>query len=492
MCKTGRLAVDTSLKIFYTAITIAQSIIKQSEVPVDNHIHQIWNEALNVIQEDVSVTKISFTTWFASLEPLAYIDGIFYVKVSDSFTLSILSGRYQSLVDNALHMVIGQPTKVKFITDESDIPQHSPKKEEEKDNQTDHQSQNNNSRSLENSYRNNLNPKYSFDKFVIGENNRFAHAACVAVSEAPSERYNPLFIYGGVGLGKTHLMQAIGNYILEYTPGKKVVYISCETFINEFIEAIQNKDNNAFRNRYRSVDILLIDDIQFLAGKDGTQEEFFHTFNALHEENKQIVISSDRPPKEIPNLAERLRSRFEMGLITDISAPNFETRMAILRKKAEAEPEYIPDEVLSFIADHIHSNIRELEGALTTVIAYSKLHGNKLTLDVAKEALHDLFTTKQHEINADYIKEITAKYFNVTIAEINGKKRTKNITLPRQVAMYLCREMTNMSLPKIGEEFGGRDHSTVIHACSRISDNIEQSADFKNLVVRIQNEIQGS
>ncbi len=460
---------------------------------MDNHIHQIWNETLNVIQEDVSVTKISFTTWFAGLEPLALADGIFYVKVSDSFTLSILSGRYQSLIDNALHMVSGQPTKVKFVLNESDVPQNSSKTVNKKDIQSDNnQSHQTDSQAAEITYRNNLNPKYSFDKFVIGENNRFAHAACVAVSEAPSERYNPLFIYGGVGLGKTHLMQAIGNYILEYTPNKKVVYISCETFINEFIEAIQNKDNNAFRNRYRSVDILLIDDIQFLAGKDGTQEEFFHTFNALHEENKQIVISSDRPPKEIPNLAERLRSRFEMGLITDISAPNFETRMAILRKKAEAEPEYIPDEVLSFIADHIHSNIRELEGALTTVIAYSKLHGNKLTLDVAREALRDLFTTKQHEINADYIKEITAKYFNVTVAEINGKKRTKNITLPRQVAMYLCREMTNMSLPKIGEEFGGRDHSTVIHACSRISDNIEQSADFKNLVVRIQNEIQGS
>ena len=347
---------------------------KQSEVPVDNHIHQIWNETLNVIQEDVSVTKISFTTWFAGLEPLAFVDGIFYVKVSDGFTLSILSGRYQSLVDNALLMVNGQPAKVKFVLDASDIPLNPQKKKTEKTDQTDNQPQQNSSSGAEISYRNNLNPKYSFDKFVIGENNRFAHAACVAVSEAPSERYNPLFIYGGVGLGKTHLMQAIGNYILEYTPGKKVVYISCETFINEFIEAIQNKDNNAFRNRYRSVDILLIDDIQFLAGKDGTQEEFFHTFNALHEENKQIVISSDRPPKEIPNLAERLRSRFEMGLITDISAPNFETRMAILRKKAEAEPEYIPDEVLSFIADHIHSNIRELEGALTTVIAYSKLH----------------------------------------------------------------------------------------------------------------------
>ncbi len=458
---------------------------------MDKNIHHIWEETLNVIREDVSVTKISFTTWFASLEPLDMIDRVLYVKVSDGFTLSILSGRYQSLVDNALLMVTGQASQVKFVLSASEIPNHTQSKEDAPSHQ-ENTAQQDNSATPDLPYRNNLNPKYSFDKFVIGENNRFAHAACVAVSEAPSERYNPLFIYGGVGLGKTHLMQAIGNYILEYTPGKKVVYISCETFINEFIEAIQNKDNNAFRNRYRSVDILLIDDIQFLAGKDGTQEEFFHTFNALHEENKQIVISSDRPPKEIPNLAERLRSRFEMGLITDISAPNFETRMAILRKKAEAGPEYIPDDVLSFIADHIHSNIRELEGALTTVIAYSKLHGDKLTLDVAKEALHDLFTTKQHEINADYIKEITAKYFNVTVAEINGKKRTKNITLPRQVAMYLCREMTNMSLPKIGEEFGGRDHSTVIHACSRISDNIEKSGDFKNLVIRIQNEIQGS
>ena len=241
------------------------------------------------------------------------------------------------------------------------------------------------------------------------------------------------------------------------------------------------------------MDILLIDDIQFLAGKDGTQEEFFHTFNALHEENKQIVISSDRPPKEIPKLEERLRSRFEMGLITDISAPNFETRIAILRKKAESYKEEIPNDVLSFIADSIHSNIRELEGALTTVVAYSKLHGEPICLETAKDALKDIFKAKENiVINSTYIKEMTAKYFNVTIEDIDSKKRTKAISLPRQVAMYLTRDLTDLSLPKIGEEFGGRDHSTVIHACQKINEEMEANTDFKNLIIRIQKEITGN
>lgn len=448
---------------------------------MENSIEKIWNEALEIMQDEIP--EVSFKTWFSELKPIQFTNDIFYIQVYDSFNKAIIDSRYKTLTSTTLSYLIKKEIKVVFVLDEDDIPQD----DQEVPQPTPH-----NEEKIIAAYKSsNMNPKYTFDKFVIGENNRFAHAACVAVSEAPSERYNPLFIYGGVGLGKTHLMQAIGNYILTYTPDKKVVYTSCETFTNEFIEAIQNKNNYAFRNRYRNVDILLIDDIQFLAGKDGTQEEFFHTFNALHDENKQIVISSDRPPREIPNLAERLRSRFEMGLTTDISTPNFETRMAILRKKAESYPEDIPDEVMSFIADNIHSNIRELEGALTTVVAYSKLHGKIITLQFAQDALKDLFVSKKHTINSDYIKEVTAKYFNTTIEEMNSKKRTKSITTPRQVAMYLCREMTSLSLPKIGEEFGGRDHSTVIHAYQKITENIEKNTDFKNLIVRISNEIKG-
>jgi chromosomal replication initiator protein len=453
------------------------------EAYVDDSLNTLWQQALELIAEQL--TEVSFRTWFPSIKPILYQDNFVYLLVENSFNQAVMRERYETVTNTVLSFLTkNDQIKTVFILSEDDIPKEpipaaSPPQQEEKP-------------SVKSGHtRTVINPKYTFERFVIGENNRFAHAACVAVSEAPSERYNPLFIYGGVGLGKTHLMQAIGNYILTYTPDKKVIYVSCETFTNEFIDAIRNKNNLSFRNRYRNVDILLIDDIQFLSGKEGTQEEFFHTFNALHDENKQIVISSDRPPREIPKLAERLRSRFEMGLITDISAPNFETRMAILRKKAESNAEDIPDDVMSFIADNIHSNIRELEGALTTVVAYSKLHGETISLDFAREALADLFVSRQHDINADYIKEVTAKYFNTTIEDMNGKKRTKAITTPRQVAMYLCREMTNMSLPAIGEAFGGRDHSTVIHAYQKISENIDANTDFKNLVLRIQSDIQG-
>ncbi|MEG0373648.1 MAG: chromosomal replication initiator protein DnaA, partial [Enterococcus sp.] len=304
-----------------------------------------------LVLDDEEITELSYNTWFIHTKPLKFINGTFYLISDNDFERGMLENRYKGLITNAISQIMEQECMVQIVLSENELPEeagyktNSPVKAEERNG-------------------GNMNPKYTFEKFVIGENNRFAHAACVAVSEAPSERYNPLFIYGGVGLGKTHLMQAIGNYILSYASGKKVVYVSCEKFTNEFIDAIQNKNNLDFRNKYRNVDILLIDDIQFLAGKDGTQEEFFHTFNALHEENKQIVISSDRPPKEIPKLEDRLRSRFEMGLITDISAPNFETRIAILRKKAESYNEDIPNDVLSFIDDNIHSNIRELEVAL--------------------------------------------------------------------------------------------------------------------------------
>ncbi|MEG0074452.1 MAG: chromosomal replication initiator protein DnaA [Eubacterium sp.] len=446
---------------------------------MDDSIAKIWENTLSIIKEEIP--ELSYKTWFSHTKPLKFINGTFYIISDNDFERGMLETRYKGLLTNAISQMMDQKCMVQIVLSADELPE------------TVNNNQVNTSVRFDDRSGVNMNPKYTFEKFVIGENNRFAHAACVAVSESPSERYNPLFIYGGVGLGKTHLMQAIGNYILSYAPTKKVVYVSCEKFTNEFIDAIQNKNNLDFRNKYRNVDILLIDDIQFLAGKDGTQEEFFHTFNSLHEENKQIVISSDRPPKEIPKLEDRLRSRFEMGLITDISAPNFETRIAILRKKAESYKEDIPNDVLSFIADSIHSNIRELEGALTTVCAYSKLHGEEISLQSAHDALKDIFKAKDNiVIDSTYIKEMTAKYFNVTIDDINSKKRTKAISLPRQVAMYITRDLTDMSLPKIGEEFGGRDHSTVIHACQKIAEEMEVNTDFKNLILRIQREINGN
>ena len=300
-----------------------------------------------------------------------------------------------------------------------------------------------------------LNPKYTFNTFVIGNSNRFAHAASLAVAEAPAKSYNPLFIYGGVGLGKTHLMHAIGHYILSQNPKSKVLYVTSEKFTNELINSIQTNKNVEFRNRYRNVDVLLIDDIQFIAGKESTQEEFFHTFNALHEANKQIIMSSDRPPKEIPTLEDRLRSRFEWGLITDIQPPDLETRIAILKKKADMENLEVDNEVLAFIAKRIESNIRELEGALTRIVAYSSLTNSNLDVAVADEALKDIiFNHRPKKITPELIQNVTADYYQLKVEDLKSKKRNRPIAYPRQVAMYLCRELTDLSLPKIGDLFG--------------------------------------
>ena len=338
--------------------------------------------------------------------------------------------------------------------------------------------------------KNMLNPKYTFDTFVIGSGNRFAHAASLAVAEAPAKAYNPLFIYGGVGLGKTHLMHAIGHYVLEHNPSVKVVYLSSEKFTNEFINSIRDNRPDDFRNKYRNVDVLLIDDIQFLAGKESTQEEFFHTFNALHEENKQIVISSDRPPKEIPTLEDRLRSRFEWGLITDITPPDLETRIAILRKKAKAEGLDIPNEVMLYIANQIDTNIRELEGALIRVVAYSSLENKDITADLAAEALKSIIpSTKPKVITVHDIQKVVGEHYGVKLEDFAAKKRTKSIAFPRQIAMYLSRELTDLSLPKIGEEFGGRDHTTVIHAHDKISKMIQTDTQFQREIQELQEKL---
>ena len=383
-----------------------------------------------------------------------------------------------NLIKNAVQQITNENFEIQFIIPGEEVPinigQTSP-------------IENN-----DNTMRGLLNPKYTFDTFVIGNSNRFAHAASLAVAEAPAQAYNPLFIYGGVGLGKTHLMHAIGHYILNQNPKSKVVYVSSEKFTNELINSIRDDRNDEFRNRYRNVDVLLIDDIQFIAGKERTQEEFFHTFNALHESNKQIILSSDRPPKEIPTLEDRLRSRFEWGLIADIQPPDLETRIAILKKKAKVENLNVENDVMLYIATKIQSNIRELEGALIRIVAYSSLTNKKVTVELAEEALKDIISSTQpKEITVDLIKEVVSKNFNIKMEDFSSKKRTRAIAYPRQVAMFLCRDLTDLSLPKIGDEFGGRDHTTVIHACDKISDDIESDPNFKRKMDNVIKEIKG-
>ena len=327
-----------------------------------------------------------------------------------------------------------------------------------------------------------LNPRYTFDTFIVGPSNQFAHAACRAVAEAPSRSYNPLFIYGGVGLGKTHLMHAIGHYVVQHNPGLTLTYISSERFMNEMINAVRFDRVLEFRSRYRSVDVLLVDDIQFVSGKEGTQTEFFHTFNALHDAQKQIVISSDRPPHEIPALEERLRSRFEWGLIADIQPPDLETKTAILKKKAENEAVPLPDNVAMYIASRIKSNIRELEGSLIRLLAYASLTGRPLTIELAQEVLRNVLDHDDRAVTIEQIQKFVAEYYQLKLHDLKSRNNSKSVAMPRQIAMYLCKMLTHASLPEIGRSFGGKHHSTVIHSIKKVEDLRKSSTDFNNLV----------
>ena len=327
-----------------------------------------------------------------------------------------------------------------------------------------------------------LNPRYTFDRFIVGPSNQFAHAACRAVAEAPSRSYNPLFIYGGVGLGKTHLMHAIGHYVLQHHPRLKLTYISSERFMNEMINAVRYDRILDFRDRYRTVDVLLVDDIQFVSGKEGTQNEFFHTFNALHDAQKQIVISSDRPPHDIPALEERLRSRFEWGLIADIQPPDIETRIAILKKKAETEAVPLPDGVAMYMANRIKSNIRELEGSLIRLIAYASLTGRGLTLELAQEVLRHVIEHEEKAVTIEQIQKFVAEYYQLKLAELKSRNNSKSVAMPRQVAMYLCKQLTNASLPEIGRSFGGKHHSTVIHSIKKVEEMRSNDPTFSSQI----------
>jgi chromosomal replication initiator protein len=441
------------------------------------NIADLWNAALANIEKKIS--KPSFDTWLKSTKAHSLQGDLLIITAPNEFARDWLEERYSELISRILAEITGEELAVKFI-----IPQNQ--KEEDLDFPTPQKKQKQEEETVE-LPQNVLNRKYTFDTFVIGSGNRFAHAASLAVAEAPAKAYNPLFIYGGVGLGKTHLMHAIGHYVLDHNPSAKVVYLSSEKFTNEFINSIRDNKAIEFRNKYRNVDVLLIDDIQFLAGKESTQEEFFHTFNTLHEESKQIIISSDRPPREIPTLEDRLRSRFEWGLITDITPPDLETRIAILRKKAKAEGLDIPNEVMLYIANQIDSNIRELEGALIRVVAYSSLINKDINADLAAEALKDIIpSSKPRVVTILDIQKVVGQHYSIKLEDFKAKKRTKSVAFPRQIAMFLSRELTDYSLPKIGEEFGGRDHTTVIHAHEKISKLLQTDSQLEKQLKEIK------
>ncbi len=452
-----------------------------------------WRDILSEINENV--TDVSYRTWFAPLVPLEVDEdaGVFYAASSSDFLIEVLKNRYISIFERAVESVYNKKFKVviknkteeeieSFIKGNTGQTPNTQQKQEEEEFREEYF----------------LNPRYNFNTFVVGSNNNYAHAVALAVAESPAVVYNPLFIYGGSGLGKTHLMHAIGHYILEHNPSSKVLYVSSEMFTSELIKAIQDKKNynskmRAFKNKYRNVDVLLIDDIQFIEGKESTQAEFFHTFNTLYEFEKQIVISSDRHPSKLTDLDERLRSRFQWNIIADIQPPDFETRVAILRNKAELEKVPIDDDmldVINLIAEKVKFNIRELESALTRIISYSKIFNEKITVKFARKNLNDIFSTSDFNITCESIKKEVCKKYNIKIADIESAKRKREFSHPRQVAMYLCRELTDSSLPKIGEYFGGRDHTTVLHAYDKISSEIKTDPLLAEEIRRLKEDIQ--
>ena len=440
---------------------------------------ELLNQAKELLKEEV--TQIAFQTWFSSLEIAEMNDNHIVLKTTSEYACELLQTRYADLVLNTFKFITNKEWTFSVIYEEnnqtvdegsiiSNTGSNTQDTEMEISNKT-------------------LNPKYTFETFVVGNNNRFAHAAAIAVGDKPGESYNPLFLYGGVGLGKTHLMHAIGNRILQNNKSAKILYVTSEKFTNQLINAIKDNKNEVFRNRYRTIDVLLIDDIQFIAGKERVQEEFFHTFNALYEDKKQIIISSDKPPREIQFLEDRLKSRFEWGLLADISCPDYETRLAILRKKAQEEKILVDDTILANIANKIDSNIRELEGVFNKIIATASLTHAPITIELAENTINEFKAASEKVLSSDFVKETVAKYFNINKDDLASNKRSNEIAFPRQIAMYLCREVANMSYPKIGEDFGNRDHSTVMHACKKIEKEVKEKNNTKLIVESVKNII---
>jgi len=450
----------------------------------------VWEKTLSYLQGRVN--EQTFTAWFKPITPL-YIDGTgINLGVPNEFFKEWVSERYADLIMSCLTIAAGEKIQLVFTAiGEKESVDKKTKAEPQKSKPgilssifpryaKDHQP-----RQI------GLNPKYTFEAFVVGPNNRFAHAASLAISESPAKTYNPLFIHGGVGLGKTHLMHAIGNFVSSKSPKTKILYISSEEFTNQLISAIQTRTTVEFRKKYRNVDVLLIDDIHFIAGKEATQEEFFHTFNTLYDAHKQIIMSSDRSPKEIPTLEERLVSRFGWGLVTDVQLPDFETRIAILKKKSERETVPVPNDVLYFLGDNIKTNIRELEGALIRVVAYAKLTGKNMSVDAARETLKGMITEGKKNINVALIQKKVAEFFDISFQDMKTKKRTQTIVHPRQIAMYLCRGLTSLSLPEIGAYFGGRDHTTIIHACNKIEKELKSKENIRKAIDQLTHSIKG-
>ena len=443
---------------------------------MQNELNDLLTKAKELLKEET--TKISYETWIKILEIQSEDNDHIVLLTSTDFQKNIVSSKYLDLLTNTFNYLTNKDCSVSIVSRE----------ELETASNNSDLSDTTKIEAPINYVTTNLNPKYTFSTFVVGNNNRFAHAAALAVAEAPASSYNPLFIYGGVGLGKTHLMHAIGNEILRNNKNSKILYVTSEAFTNELINAIKDNTNDQFRNKYRGIDILLIDDIQFIAGKERIQEEFFHTFNTLYESGKQVILSSDKPPKDIPLLEDRLKSRFEWGIIADISNPDYETRLAILRKKAQIDNIIIDDEILSAIATRIDSNIRELEGTLNKLIATASLTSNRqITMEMAEKAINDIVSQQEKVISATYIQETVGKYFNINPKDLQGSKRSNDITFPRQIAMYLCRNVANMSLPQIGKDFGKRDHTTVMHACNKIEKEIKTNSNTKLIVESVKN-----
>jgi chromosomal replication initiator protein len=436
------------------------------EKPIELTADSVWNDISGRLRE--ALNENTFSTWFAEVEAVSITDGEFVLSVPNDFTREWIEGHFLGLIEAALAEIAGVRAIRLQIAEQLPKPLQAEPKLHERPTQP----------GLS------INAKYTFDSFVIGSSNRFAHAAALAVAEAPAQAYNPLFIYGGTGLGKTHLLQAVSQYVGEHAGDLSVRYVTSETFMNDFINSLRDKRIEGFKQRYRTYDLLLVDDVQFFEHKERIQEEFFHTFNSLYESGSQIVMSSDRPPRDIATLEERLRSRFEWGLITDIQPPDLETRIAILRKRVKTDNINVPDsQVLTFIASRVSTNIRELEGALTRVVAFCSLTGRPMNEELAQDVLKDVFPQGDlPQVTIERIQEITSERFGLSLDELCGDRRSQNIVYPRQVAMYLSRELTDSSLPKIGKQFGGRDHTTVIHATSKIARMIREDRSVYNLV----------
>ncbi len=440
-----------------------------------------WEEILRTVKEEHELTDVSFNTWLKPLSVYNIENSKLYILVPSEhqMALNYISKKYALPIRVAIAEITGEDYEIEFILQE----------------QTDKVKnfRNKTPNFMTDSENTNLNPNYTFDTFVVGKNNKFAHAASLAVSESPGEVYNPLYIYGGPGLGKTHLMQSIGHFILQQKPGKKVLYVTSEEFTNEVIDSIRNGNASAMtklREKYRTVDVLLIDDVQFIIGKESTQEEFFHTFNVLHSAGKQIILSSDKPPKEMETLEERIRSRFEWGLLADVGYPDYETRMAILRRKEEMDGFMLDDEILDYIATNIKSNIRELEGALNKLLAFSNLEHTEITMDVAVQELQNIISPdKPREITPQLVIEIVAEHFNISTDQMISKTRSNDIAKPRQIAMYLCKNMTSTPLDTIGALLGGRDHSTIIYGIRKVTNEYDQDENFHYLIETIKKKI---